>query len=162
MVVRVVYCPRCGGKMMAGSACTQCASDTKSGRVRRLRSSNNNSPSAKGPIIAFLLVLIGLYVWAEILLSTKGTTPAIFLLVGAMFILWVWKLGYWFEDGESIFYHLALGSICNELLGFFLSPSKIIWFWTTERPYFRACTIAVWLVMFFYWTIHFDLYFAKT
>ena len=160
MVVRVVFCPRCGGKMMVGSSCSQCAEDAKTGKVRKSRSSHSDSPSAKGPIITFLLVLVGLYVWAEVLLATKGPTPPLFLLVGAMLIMCLWKVGYWYEDGESVFNHLMLRAIFTETLGFFLSPSKIIWFWTTERPYFRACTIASWLSLIVFYVIHFGLYAA--
>ena len=160
MVVRVVFCPKCGGKMMVGSTCSQCAAVAKTGKVRKSRLSHNAPPSAKGPIITFLLVLIGLCVWAEVLLATKGLTPPLFLLVGAMMIMCLWKVGYWYEDGESVFNHLMLRAIFTETLGFFLSPSKIVWFWTTERPYFRAYTIASWLSLIIFYAIHYGLYAA--
>lgn len=146
--------------MMVGNSCSQCAEDAKTGKVRKSRSSHSDSPSAKGPIITLLLVLVGLYVWAEVLLATKGPTAPLFLLVGAMMIMCLWKVGYWYEDGESVFNHLVLRAIFTETLGFFLSPSKIVWFWKTERPYFRACTIASSLSLIVFYAIHYGLYAA--
>ena len=158
MVVRVVYCQRCGGKIMAGSTCSRCANDVKTGEIGKSRLSKNKPPPAKGPIIAFAFVSIGLYLWAEFLLTTKGPTLGLFPPIGAVIIMSLWKIGYWHEDGESVFGYFAARWFLMETLGFFLSPSKIVWFWTTERPYFRACTIASWLALIIFYITNYKHY----
>ena len=93
---------------------------------------------------------------SEIGVAESGFTRALMVVFGGVVVMWLWKIGYWFEDGESILGHFAFQSVANEFIGFFLSPSKIIWFWTTERPYFRACTIATWLALTIFWLLHFS------
>ena len=151
----MVKCPSCGKQYMASQGCSNCASQPKT--TRRPKKSGSESSTKVGPIITFVAVFIGLVITAETVLSNNGFLPAIFVLVGGVMVMWVWKVGYWFDDGESIFAHLAFQSLANEFLGFFLSPSKIIWFWTTERPYFRACTIATWLAFLIFWLMHFSM-----
>ena len=108
-----------------------------------------------GPIFTFFFVFVGLILGSEILLHEQSFTASVFFLAGALAVMTLWKVGYWYEDGESITSHFMLMAICREFFGFFLSPKKIIWFWTIDRPYFRACTIATWLAVALFWWRHY-------
>ena len=148
MTLRMVKCPTCGSKYLASQGCAHCSGQPQ--HSKRDNASNSN----KGPIVAFFVVLAGLLIASEIVLANMGFTPSLLVVFGGVVVMWLWKIGYWLEDGESIIGHLAFQAVANEVLGFFLSPSKIIWFWKTERPYFRACTIATWLAAFIFGLIH--------
>ncbi len=153
MSLRMVKCPTCGSQYLASQGCTNCSSQPTHSKRKKTSSSSN---SKWGPIAVFIIVLAGFVIASEIVLAESGFTRALMVVFGGVVVMWLWKIGYWFEDGESILGHFAFQSVANEFIGFFLSPSKIIWFWTTERPYFRACTIATWLALTIFWLLHFS------
>lgn len=150
MVVKATKCPRCGKVMLIGHGCSHCAGG---GGPR-----NRSGAGPVGPIITFILVFAGLYGGAEALLADKGPLAPLLLVVGCGIVMRIWQIGYWHDDGQPILQYLGAQSLLGDLLGTLATPGRLIWFWTTDRPYFRACFSAVVGAGMLFMVIHVSLY----